>query len=1057
MKNLFTNSILNFLLILTLAFSPTITLAQEVIEAESEEPAQETVVEEQIPEVSIEVEEVVEVEEPIVHTNIINEVEETEPVVEVDIEVEETEITENTNLISDLVEQVVEDLVEPLVSTETAPATSEEIEVATITETATTTPEVIPTLSESIISVEKVELGVTYKFASNEEVQVTFTKLPENPGSLSIEEIKLTPDQVESLGLLSDVAYDITSNMENGSFEYDLKLPLQEGVEEISKVIYAESVEELSDILVSEVSSEQIEVVPGEDSVVVSDLNHFTIFVVVPTDIVNRTFIPFNPFIQGWSLEKTGAATIGLVTSATAGVANDFGPHIIKMTRIGGAQSFLGYFKNGLKLNNIEEVKWNTYSKTGTDTHLNIYLRKNILETAVVSFSPSETANVWQENVLSTATSITVRKQHLIFGASQVSFSSFANLISSQYGTWDLRVDADAKAGIAVVVGSASPTSPQEHYVDGVTLRISGIEEKFNFADVNTGPVVTIETPTPLENAYVKGIITSRALATDDRAMGSYYLRYWKGAFESGIENLVHGCQEAPGAELLGASLDRTCTYDTRTNSDGVYVFSAQFLDSDTTWGSALRTFKVDNTKPVVTLENEPSETVFRSDSIDFEIKATDNFALKNVVGHIYKNGLLFDNNSKNILGESTEDTFTVDISSLNDGEYALRYNASDKAGNIATTKIFNFVIDNTAPETPVHESPADESAQNINDFYFEWSDVSDAVEYEFQASQSPSTDEDGKLNSGVWNNKDNGSGDQLLLTDSRIHSTGANGTWYWQVRAIDEAGNESDWSTPWEMTIDMVAPTVPVILSPSSEQAFTSTPILNEWSVSTDDAAVSYQIAYSYDDNHTIGESTCSELTEIDGKFISGCRNTTNTTIDHNPSLDEQGGVVIWVRAIDALGNTSEWSTPVHYTYEIQTTTTSSSRSSNRRDDGEVLGAFTSRESDGEVLGASTGICEMLITDYMKMGQYNNPEQVLKLQKFLNSQGFSVPETGFYGPLTTAAVKKLQEAHADEILQPWIEAGIVTELSPTGNVYKLTRYFINNTNCAGSEVKPTL
>ena len=75
MKNLFTNSILNFLLILTLAFSPTITLAQEVIEAESEEPTQETVVEEQIPEVSIEVEEVVEVEEPIVHTNIINEVE----------------------------------------------------------------------------------------------------------------------------------------------------------------------------------------------------------------------------------------------------------------------------------------------------------------------------------------------------------------------------------------------------------------------------------------------------------------------------------------------------------------------------------------------------------------------------------------------------------------------------------------------------------------------------------------------------------------------------------------------------------------------------------------------------------------------------------------------------------------------------------------------------------------------------------------------------------------------------------------------------------------------
>lgn len=90
-------------------------------------------------------------------------------------------------------------------------------------------------------------------------------------------------------------------------------------------------------------------------------------------------------------------------------------------------------------------------------------------------------------------------------------------------------------------------------------------------------------------------------------------------------------------------------------------------------------------------------------------------------------------------------------------------------------------------------------------------------------------------------------------------------------------------------------------------------------------------------------------------------------------------------------------------------------------------------------------------------MGQYNNPEQVSRLQKFLNTQGFSVPETGFYGPLTTEAVKKLQQAHSNEILQPWIDAGIVADLTPTGNVYKLTRYFINKTNCEGSEVAPVL
>lgn len=58
----------------------------------------------------------------------------------------------------------------------------------------------------------------TYVAPQNSQVTVTFTKLPENVGNLMIEEILLSEEQVAALGAASNVAYDITSNMENGSF-----------------------------------------------------------------------------------------------------------------------------------------------------------------------------------------------------------------------------------------------------------------------------------------------------------------------------------------------------------------------------------------------------------------------------------------------------------------------------------------------------------------------------------------------------------------------------------------------------------------------------------------------------------------------------------------------------------------------------------------------------------------------------------------------------------------------------------------------------------------------
>lgn len=125
---------------------------------------------------------------------------------------------------------------------------------------------------------DPVEKDVAYVAPQNEDVTVTFTKLPDNPGTLSIEEIALTDEQVVSLNALSDKAYDITSTMENGTFEYDLTLPKNDS--ENAGISYIEkSADELDDVEADDVKSIE-KVDQKDDSVKASGINHFTIYIV---------------------------------------------------------------------------------------------------------------------------------------------------------------------------------------------------------------------------------------------------------------------------------------------------------------------------------------------------------------------------------------------------------------------------------------------------------------------------------------------------------------------------------------------------------------------------------------------------------------------------------------------------------------------------------------------------------------------------------------------------------------------------------------------------------
>ncbi len=172
---------------------------------------------------------------------------------------------------------------ENLVAPPASPSADLNLEVQEVENSAEVAPSVWQTNEDgSITTINNVVLNQTYVAPQNDKVTVTFTKLPDSPGTLTIKQIILSQEDQEDLGAVSDTAYDITSTMENGTFEYVLTLPapITEGVE----VKASEDGENF--VTLGGVTAQQ-------DTVTITGLDHFTIFVLTtdkedyaPTDAV---------------------------------------------------------------------------------------------------------------------------------------------------------------------------------------------------------------------------------------------------------------------------------------------------------------------------------------------------------------------------------------------------------------------------------------------------------------------------------------------------------------------------------------------------------------------------------------------------------------------------------------------------------------------------------------------------------------------------------------------------------------------------------------------------
>jgi hypothetical protein len=249
------------------------------------------------------------------------------------------------------------------------------------------------------------------------------------------------------------------------------------------------------------------------------------------------------------------------------------------------------------------------------------------------------------------------------------------------------------------------------------------------------------------------------------------------------------------------------------------------------------------------------------------------------------------------IYNASTGTVSQIDASGSSDATYYWQVKACDSLSNCSDwSGPWAVTVDNIAPTIPLNGMPHNQ-AINTNNFDFTWDSSTDAssVTYEFQSSLS-STSSGGILTSGLWHSG--------VLPTAMIHSSGApDGKWYWQVRAIDAAGNTSAWSTIWNVTLDTVAPAIPTGLKFQSQDRLidyacgaylTSLQVvIPDWNDITGDPSFA---RYEYTSFHPSGAIGLDESPLTVSELV-------NSWV---PPTDGAYGYA--VRSVDTAGNKSAW-----------------------------------------------------------------------------------------------------------------------------------------------------
>jgi hypothetical protein len=245
--------------------------------------------------------------------------------------------------------------------------------------------------------------------------------------------------------------------------------------------------------------------------------------------------------------------------------------------------------------------------------------------------------------------------------------------------------------------------------------------------------------------------------------------------------------------------------------------------------------------------------------------------------------------------------TSPISYLGLADGTHTFDVRATDPIGNVDTSPAsYTWRIDNIAPSTPAPSSPTSGLVTNaLPQLRATFTDTSSGgdtgtIEYQICSSAAPAgtacTPVVQVITSGSVS-----SGAAATVTPTAL----PDGTYYWQARARDAAGNYSAWSATQSFQLDTILPDVPVLGPP-------------------DDGAVVRWVDLratfskpSFAGTGTVEFRICSDALCL-FIVVSG---TSDTVINGGlaswaPNSAMRNGLYYWqARAIDSAGNRSAWS----------------------------------------------------------------------------------------------------------------------------------------------------
>lgn len=141
------------------------------------------------------------------------------------------------------------------------------------------------------------------------------------------------------------------------------------------------------------------------------------------------------------------------------------------------------------------------------------------------------------------------------------------------------------------------------------------------------------------------------------------------------------------------------------------------------------------------------------------------------------------------------ETSVTVSVPNLNDGSYEWRLKAKNSTSTTQQYSTRKFYIDTTKPNQVQNQTPANDTPQTIKQqISFTWTETTDSgtispISYKIEFSNDENfTSITQKFNANTTTS-------QQIFTEAGIY--------YWRIKAVDGAGNESVPSTPYKFTIN--------------------------------------------------------------------------------------------------------------------------------------------------------------------------------------------------------------------------------------------------------------